>query len=291
MQVTPMLPHIFAVFRRTTYRDPYIQLIMTELFEGAHRRNVRDTYTIRDLPTDDHIPTRVLERAAIHRTIYTVYCKYPETDHVSSVKFWYLPYYLRHMERDIPFLDFDFRSFLPGSRMPIDMERIPRDILQNTDIIREERLAHLEGPQRFVYSEMGPDDQDDRRYLDRGPFVGAGAGSRTRRHSNSRDISRPSIIRQPEVRVVEVEVPVDRIVIKTKHLALPKSVGYVLLANARSGSEACPISMTPYAECKKLCVSSCFHIFEEECLTKWQETNRKCPVCRSKIENIVSEEI
>ena len=90
-------------------------------------------------------------------------------------------------------------------------------------------------------------------------------------------------------RLVEVERPVERVVIQTKALPLPKDIGDILLANARKGQECCPIAATPFAECETLCVSSCFHIFEKASLSRWQEDHTTCPVCRCKIENVVYE--
>jgi hypothetical protein len=90
-------------------------------------------------------------------------------------------------------------------------------------------------------------------------------------------------------REVHIETrTVERIVIKAN--TLPKAVGDILLASARKGEDTCPITSTPLASCEKLCVTSCFHVFDNESLLKWNETNDKCPVCRCKIENIVSED-
>jgi hypothetical protein len=70
---------------------------------------------------------------------------------------------------------------------------------------------------------------------------------------------------------------------------LPKHVGEVLLSAARKGTDSCPIAALTFAECSSLAVSSCFHIFDKESLERWMTTSASCPVCRSKIENVVSE--
>jgi hypothetical protein len=86
-----------------------------------------------------------------------------------------------------------------------------------------------------------------------------------------------------------VEVPVERVVVHQKILPLPKGVGDALIRDARASTESCPILQTPFSECRKLAVSSCFHIFDKESLATWQQAHTSCPVCRCKIENVVSE--
>ncbi len=124
----------------------------------------------------------------------------------------------------------------------------------------------------------GPDDRDDRRY-NRGDLVGV------TRYQNTRAATPPP----PEIRIVQVEVPVERVVIQTQIKPLPKAVGDILIANARSSTDSCPIAATTFKECTKLSITSCFHVFDFESLSKWQETHSTCPVCRAKIENVVSE--
>jgi hypothetical protein len=80
------------------------------------------------------------------------------------------------------------------------------------------------------------------------------------------------------------------VVVRTRVQLLPKAVGDVLLANARKGAETCPIAAIPFAECSKICVTSCFHIFDAVSLTRWCENHSNCPICRSKIENVVFED-
>jgi hypothetical protein len=129
----------------------------------------------------------------------------------------------------------------------------------------------------------GYDDHDDRLSVST-EYIGA----RTRRYIPQHERP-PTPPPQPEIRIVQVEVPVERVVVQTRVAPLPKNVGEVLLSHARRGADSCPIAATPFSECTQLCVTSCFHVFDFESLTRWQSEHTSCPVCRCKIENVVSE--
>lgn len=73
----------------------------------------------------------------------------------------------------------------------------------------------------------------------------------------------------------------------TRPFPLPKHIGDLIIANARSGTDACPISASNYSECQSLAVTSCFHTFDSESLATWQTTHDTCPVCRMYITNTI----
>lgn len=72
-------------------------------------------------------------------------------------------------------------------------------------------------------------------------------------------------------------------------IQIPKHIGEILLAHARTGSDSCPIAATPFAECTKLAITPCFHIFDADNLQRWQSTNNTCPVCRTAVASVVVE--
>jgi hypothetical protein len=60
----------------------------------------------------------------------------------------------------------------------------------------------------------------------------------------------------------------------------PKFVSEIMLRDAITREECCPISMTPFKECSSVCITSCFHLFEKESLQAWLRTSHTCPVCK-----------
>jgi hypothetical protein len=90
---------------------------------------------------------------------------------------------------------------------------------------------------------------------------------------------------------VPIQAPAPAPQIVRIPIAIPKHIGAILLANARTGSDTCPIAATPFAECGKLALTPCFHIFDADNLQRWQSTNNTCPVCRTELATVVMEEL
>jgi hypothetical protein len=79
-------------------------------------------------------------------------------------------------------------------------------------------------------------------------------------------------------------VPVATTIIRP----IPRHIAEILINNARSGTESCPVTAVPYNECESLTITSCFHIFDTEALNRWLTTNDTCPVCRATAENNIT---
>jgi hypothetical protein len=285
-------PSVFAVVRTQNYRQPCFQLLQSNESTTRYHRHELPHYTITNLDgvSLDRLPLHrmVLLRTSSDSQVYTLRYKLPSSTEIQEVYYWYLPYSLGLSA--IPILEFQYRSWLPTQYRPVEINMNRNEFIDVLSVIQEERLEQIrrmEDRQRFVRppAAWGPDDWDDRILEDSNTFVGV---NRRRR----------SILRTPtpppprERRIVErvVEVPVERVVVQTRMQALPKPMAKVLLANARQGEESCPITATPFSECSKISLTSCFHFFETEALAKWQGTHNTCPVCRSTVETVVSEE-
>ncbi len=292
-------PEVFAVVRTQAVRGPSLQILRSL---ERHRY-----YTIQNERNSQRFLHKSLERVPryqVDRTVYTLRFKTEDFEQVNEVKFWVLPFFLIDGPWDtvIPILEFQYRSWIPShyDEVPIYGTQYS-ELLECMERIQEERLDEIRSSEdshsrssyhNFHYNYIGnpsfrnlllssgPDDYDDRRTMRRGSLVGA---------IPDRVNTPQAHYRQPEIQVIEVEVPVDRIIREVRVQPLPKAIGDILLANARLGSDTCPILSIPYKECDKLSISSCFHIFDKESLARWQSTHSNCPVCRSKIENIVSE--
>lgn len=60
---------------------------------------------------------------------------------------------------------------------------------------------------------------------------------------------------------------------------LPAFVATALVKSAIEKNDICPISMEPI-ELNNSAVTSCFHIFERNCIQNWLESHSNCPVCK-----------
>jgi hypothetical protein len=73
---------------------------------------------------------------------------------------------------------------------------------------------------------------------------------------------------------------------------IPNHVAQILIRHARTTIDTCPISLESYDDCLDLSITSCFHIFKTEAIQRWIESNHDhCPVCRSRIENVIVEDL
>jgi len=287
-------PPIFAVVRTQALRGPCIQLLQSE---------ARNGYSfIQNLRRPEEFFETELQRITNYQldsTIYTLRYKTEEFNReAAEVKFWVLPFYYRVRHQRIPVLEFQYRSWIPDNYFPMPIRENTNELLPICERIEMERLYEIRREEDAMHGYPSRGDFSwPERNQDR--YFGSRPGrSRYRTPSPRRDsfYSRPRTPSpipppEPEIRVVHVQVPVERIVTQVKCLPIPKQIGLILLDNARKGSDSCPIAATTFAECSKLAVSSCFHIFEKESLDRWMQTSTACPVCRSKIENIVSEEV
>jgi hypothetical protein len=64
-----------------------------------------------------------------------------------------------------------------------------------------------------------------------------------------------------------------------KKQGIPQRVAWILAENACQKDETCPITLdtiTPMTAA----VTSCFHVFQKDALTRWFLTNTKCPLCK-----------
>lgn len=302
------LPSTFAIVRTAGYRGPQFQ-ILTSHCEPWNNHPFGDRgdepYNIVEewVGQYDDGPYRLEQprNNETDRRIYQAKYRNPITNDVLEVKYWYLPFVLEVGIRRVPLLEFQYRSWIPHSQRTIEVD-LPMSMTQFMSIferIQRDRLDDIrDGEDRVMTTNerrfqralsrypRGPDDYDDR--LNRNErYVGAGGEARMRYMDRPPSPVPPRIIEVPVERVVRV--PVDRVVIQTRVAPLPKTIGDILISNARKGADSCPIVATPYSECDSLSITSCFHIFDGPSLTRWCEDHTSCPVCRTKIENIITE--
>lgn len=260
MSHSDLLPEVFAIQRRTSKSRVSFQILISE-YNTRH-----DYYTVcdsRDSLENILYSLEKIRPEEFGAFVSIIQIKHPVRDSILEVNCWQLPYILQTHRVSIPVLEFQYRSWIPSmhTSIPIQMPRGSSEFLRIVDTIQQDRLEQIYMKEdRYDYRE----DSDERMYM-------------SHNHTRNRGREAPT-----ETKTVE------RIVVKAQ--ILPKAIGDILLTSARKGEDSCPITSTPFARCKKLCVTSCFHIFENESLVKWNERNTTCPVCRCEIENVVCEE-
>ncbi len=122
MNPSDTIPRIFAILRTNAYRGPHIQVLQANFheyqgfytIEPVHESDLRSGSgeSLRVSPLSRRIP--------FNDRVFNLKFKNRETNAVMDVKFWHLPFVIRQM--DIPFLEFQYRSWIPRS-----FEDIPFD--------------------------------------------------------------------------------------------------------------------------------------------------------------------
>lgn len=299
-------PEVFAILRDGV-RNPCLQILRA--FPCEYNRSMRSHHTQRGYyevsnvaNLNDYYGRLIRAPSAIQqdRRIYAFHYYHPVSGEPQEVYYWFTPFILESSERMIvPLLEFQYRSWIPTGYQPVPIHANINinEMYEVLSVIQEERLAEIRHVEdRDSIHTLSPRHHDmpyfhPHVYNDDYDMHPWGIGAT---HRNTR-MRHPSPPPPPPSRIVEsvvrvVEVPVERVVVQHKVLPLPKDVGSILLSHARKSADSCPIAAIPFAECEKLCVSSCFHIFDAASLARWQETHTSCPVCRSKIENTVVEQ-
>ena len=291
-------PEIFAILRDGV-RSPCLQILRAFPCEetASRRRNYtyRCPHEISNLSNPEEFSGPLLSapnRIARDRNVYTLSYYHPESTELQEVYYWFLPYVLESRNGfSIPLLEFQYRSWIPTGYTPIPVRANLNEVYHTLSMIQQERLSQIRqiednnsvrtrAPRNLDIPFYEPNHYRD---YDIDPWA---PSLRQRRPRTPSPVPVPQIVESVRI----VEVPVERVVVQRSVLPLPKAVGDLLLSHARKGADACPIAATPFADCEKLCATSCFHIFDAESLARWQETHTTCPVCRSKIENTVVEE-
>jgi len=287
-------PEVFAILRDGV-RNPCLQILRSHPCLYNRRRNsipggYHEVSNFMNASLYDGLIVRSPYTVSRDETVYIFNYFHSQSGEPQEVYYWFTPFALESRNGDlIPLLEFQYRSWIPTGYQPVPVRANMNQLFDTLTQIQDERLAeirNIEDTHSIVT--LSPRHTDFPSYendITRWAHL-QGRYPPVRHHSRPQTPPLPQIVETVRI----VEVPVERLVVEHRMMPLPKAVGELLLSHARKGVDTCPITATPFAECAKLCVSSCFHIFDAESLARWQETHTSCPVCRSKIENIVLEE-
>lgn len=308
---------IFAVVRTQSIRGPSLQFLQ---MRRARHLNEHDVYILEAPPFPfEAYHGHYEETYEIDRHIYK-FRYYSGLPGITEYNYWFLPFRLRIGNYEIPVVDFQYKSWLPThySHIPIhgNAERF-MDVLENVhqqrcrqieDDYPSERRPRNINAHFFDYHFRRPIEDPDEQFVHTNTAIGAGrerrSGNNRRRHQENNTTTTTTTTRsphrvlvmdsdteEPEPERERIVVTLNTVQVQVKTLPIPKPIALLILAEARKGDDTCPIAAQPFKECSKLSVCSCFHIFDSESIERWKTTNDSCPVCRTKIDALVSEEL
>lgn len=269
----PLFPELFAILRTNARRGPFWQIlhgsVSNQLYEVVSDEDEPISSVSLDL-LDDSRPF------VVHEARFRL----NERGEQNIIKFWYVPIQLYSLGQQIHVLDFEYKSWLPYSH-----HRIP---VTNIDEVKLRYKAAYNKFRNYNYSPLSVSDFSSLPIRPPTP-------PRQRRASESESDTQSVSSTESVLTVLQNESALlvqhhEAFEYRERPLRLPESVGTLLLKQAWSGEESCPISAIPFQEIQSLSVTSCFHVFNTESLQQWQQTKNECPVCRCPIINVITQE-
>lgn len=66
--------------------------------------------------------------------------------------------------------------------------------------------------------------------------------------------------------------------------SLPRFVAEAMIRSHIQNEKACSITMTPFKEIRDITITSCYHCFDQEALSRWMIEHNTCPECRNAVD-------
>lgn len=283
------LPNHFAILRRQSTRGPFWQL-----FETNYLRSDR-AYEVKT-PIWESSITQVTDSGVLpidHDRVHFARIKLPN-GHIRQVVYWFAPVTLDvDMYEGVPVLDFSFKAWLPSPTRRIRLESA-NDILYMLDSLQQ-RWSHVAQGSSYILDE----DEAPSSSVPYRPPTPPRQSSRasTPEQLDSDDDTQSIMTVYPAFtvplagspnRLVFPPLPLSPVDEASVPLPIPELVGTLLIQHAQASDDSCPISAIPYSEIQTLSATSCFHVFDTASLEQWRREHNSCPVCRTRIVNVVS---
>lgn len=271
------MPLSFVVVRKRVLREPFWQLF------HMHYHPQQNAYTV-TTPEEPHQLFQVNEDGPLevdHLHVLYIRIALPG-EQVRKIAFWKVPVLLRNSTGSlIPVFDFPFKAWLPRPTHRIPITRTPPVLTLLHRL--EERWSYLTArtPSLKAY-EIDVDSQSERMGILYAAFSPTDI-LYPRVSSSSSDDETLSVhtVSPPSSPSSSNSV--------MRPIPIPDLVGSLLIQNARSSDDACPITALPYRESDQLSVTSCFHVFETGAIQRWLQESSSCPVCRHSVTNVVTQ--
>lgn len=304
------LPRIFAIFVEESYSG-YMRYALIETQTSPD--HFRTTFYLK--PVRDAVDIKLtLQNRPIPAEVRTAYILVTNASTPAPFKFWYTSWWVkRTCDADwIPVLDFEVQYPCPiPAIFHVDQDEwIPMfNRVRNQRRLREENLAPppttflsrffrsspaqapppsapLDSPVRPVSPPHAA--TPPRAATPTDPAAPPEPGGRRRRRPTPvptldfdvadtailPTFSRSSMLIVAQPRVTQAP---------QAHPRIPKHVVEALKRDAVAKGDSCPISMEDFTASSSLAVTSCFHLFQEEALTTWLQSNTSCPLCKDSV--------
>ena len=278
------IPSSFAILRRST-RDPFWQF-----FEATYHQN-DNAYEIKSPSWEREILS--VSDSGIHsfqaNALRFVRIRLPSGS-VRQIVFWFIPVILDTGVKDsVPVIEFNFKAWLPRPSRRIHGSDTS-EITQTMDALQS-RYSSLTTSISYI-----PDENEMPEVPVRPPTPPRSRSS-TPEQAESDDETQSVMTVYPYVqdswlgsprRLDFPPLPPTPTDEGRLPLQIPQHVGILLIDDALKSSDTCPISAIPFSEIPRLAVTSCFHVFDCEALNQWRHEHNSCPVCRTRIVNVVT---
>ena len=313
------LPRTFAFM--TSMPPPALRIYIVEVSEpdwSGRNERVQEAYTNIILPSQDRFT--IYPEHRFHPEKYATNVRLttsennPDSRNIYPMEWWFTGFMLQNTTHrrdlhDIPLLDFESRllqDLLFEQSRPVSLIN-----LNASDNLYSTVLQH-----RLNILSMFPNDSEPYTYnynshsvrrrlsfslRDLQPPRTPEISTRRRRGDdvdfyNPRDDYhnqfRQDIPRPPRNQIVQM---VGRLTTNNRvepaapsttpvSFTLPKFVAEAMIRNHIQNEKACSITMTPFKDIKDITITSCYHCFDQEALTRWMIDNQTCPECRNTVE-------
>ncbi len=74
---------------------------------------------------------------------------------------------------------------------------------------------------------------------------------------------------------------------RQRNVTIPKFVIEAILDSFVKSEKSCSITMIPFKDVEEISITSCYHCFEKEALSRWMAENNTCPECRTRIHGVL----
>lgn len=303
------LPRTFAFM--TSLPPPSLRIYIVEVSEPHWEEQVQDVYTNIIIPSQDRFT--IYPENRFHDEKFSSMIRLHMSDRNSRTmypeKWWFTGFTLqnsgpRHILHEVPLLDFQSRiiqDLLFHQSRPVSIinsqapETIYRTVLQKRLNILS-TIPHEDAAFPYMYDENSTRRRLSFSLRDLQTPPPPQTPPRTRRryvrdddyHRNSQEINEHSRVEahlqsRAENTMVQPPPPTQRVV-----FTLPKFVAQAMIQSHIQTDKTCSITMIPFKDIKDITITSCYHCFDQEALTRWMIENQTCPECRNQVEGTSS---
>ena len=276
-------PAHFAIVRTLSTRGPYWQLLESkyissglpsdQAFYEIYPHSIFGGLANLDEVVFSDVPSWMERKTLAVRT---------EGGELRIQKYWKFPMMLLVGNSQFPILHFEYKAWLPRPASRLSISNHTQVLQTYNDYVRRLRVGEDEVRRRLFDT------------LPRRPPTPPILSRSTSPVSTDSDDAQSVMTVYPSFDPLQFPpLPPSPSISPSppKPLPIPYLVGSLLIENAKSSEDACPISTIPYKELLSLTATSCFHVFDTQSIQIWLRDHQQCPVCRNSIANMITKEV